>query len=164
MIGPRLSYRSVWTLHRAHHPLRISRAACGRSARGLYDERHVFLAGQLHLLPLPQRVVYRERVDGHRQVFRVHLGETLAARVVSESKQELFKIYFCTEIIIHKFSLQQWRNLSYSERFLSSVVSTWLYIGISLMIRFWWNIFSECKYLKHCIHTWIFIAANKLNT
>lgn len=52
----------------------------------LDDQRHVFLAGQLHLLALPQRVVYRERVDGHRQVLRVHLREALAARVVPMDK------------------------------------------------------------------------------
>lgn len=73
---------SSWEMHRE------SATGDWRLATRLYDERHILLARQLHLLALPQRVVYRERVDRHRQMLRMHLREAFAARVVSGNWQQ----------------------------------------------------------------------------
>lgn len=50
-------------------------------------QRHILFARQIGLLALPQRVVYRERVDRNGEVFGVHLGETFRTRVVSRREE-----------------------------------------------------------------------------
>lgn len=60
---------------------------CVTTCVKLYDERYVLLVRQVHLLPLPETIVYRKGIYGHRQMLRVNLREAFPAGIVSGERK-----------------------------------------------------------------------------
>ena len=60
----------------------------------LDDQSHVLFVGKARLLALPEAGVNGKGVDRHRQMFRVHLRETLSTRIVPINHTRLNSIKF----------------------------------------------------------------------